>query len=199
VVVREYDVDELMTRACELWDRAAPSPLIEAGDRAWDALAEAGFDPPTAGMAVVWSDDFFPMAMALLEACALLNLVDSGASGDIDGPAREFRLASDILALWADALEERVVDELQSEAAEEAAGLGRGQELSVEEQPGWEARAAQLRSEKQALREEAFVGRQGFIDIIRMERQREVRDRIQQLRDESRRLRDDDPEPGGSE
>ena len=139
------------------------------------------------------------MAMALLEACALLNLTDSGASGDIDGPTREFRLASEILALWADALEERVVDELQTEAAEEAAGLGRGQELSVEQQAGWEARAAQLRSEEQARREEAFVRRQGFIDIIRMERQREVRDRIQRLGDESRRFRGDDPEPGGCE
>jgi hypothetical protein len=197
--VREYDVDELMNRACALWGRPAPSPLIEAGDRAWDVLAAEGFDPPTAGMAVVWADDFFPTAMALLEAYALLSLTDSGASGDIDGPAREFRLVSDILALWADALEERVVDELQSEAAEEAAGLGRGQELSVGEQAGWEARAAQLRSEKQARREEAFVRRQGFIDIIRMERQREVRDRIQRLGDESRRFRDDDPEPGGCE
>jgi hypothetical protein len=90
--------------------------------------------------------------------------------------------------LWADALAERVVDESVLEAAEEAAGVGDCDQLGLDEQAGWEAWAAPARREVEIRRDEAFDRRRALIDVIRWDRQREIRARVQELGDETRRL-----------
>jgi hypothetical protein len=179
--VREYSIDDLMRRVCDLWERPWPGALLADGDAAGEVLAEHGFDPAVAGMAVVWGGDFFSAAMALLEVGALMGLSDGGASGDFAGMAEDVRFAADVLRMWADALDERATNECVVEAAEEAAGMSLPDELSVEERAAQAASFAQARRDAEVRRDDALDRRRSLIDVFRAEREREVATRLATL------------------
>jgi hypothetical protein len=149
-----------------------------------DLLDEAQL--AVAGAALAWVHAGMEIPLLLLETAAMVGLHDDGASGDIEGWADDLRHILQVMSLWLEALEERVSDEEELEAVEDAAvSLGRTPSRLDEEDDLSEFEMARDRVRDRRDRQDALRRRIEVIDRARLERSRRIEAHIRELAGET--------------
>jgi hypothetical protein len=191
--VLDAGIGKWFQRACALQDHLpvvapyATAAMVERLGSTDDRLLAVS------GAALAWVHGGIDVPLLLLETAALVALDAPGAAGDVKSAADGLREVARIVSVWVDALDERVVDELRVEAADDAAAMSRvglPADMTEEQFVAW---AAQSRARDAKRSEEALERRRALIDVFGVDRQCRIAARLRELRSEVEALRSATP------